>query len=293
MRPWAFITPASRGIGLALTRRILQTTNIPIVATARRNLDQTKENILQNLQGVDESRLTVVELEVTSSLSSALFILTIQLLTDLGEPSVESAVSTISKSLPKDSHYLHLAFAIPGILYPEKSPAQINYDDALQTFKVNALGPLLLIKHFSPFLPTRSVQFLPEEDADDYKGLNNNHATWATMSARVGSISDNTLGGWYSYRSSKAAVTQIAKTFDNYLKTASGDQAMSVALHPGTVKTGLSKEFWNSVKKEKLFTPEFAAERLLELCTKEKNGGGIGIEGRGRLWDWNGKEIMP
>lgn len=207
---------------------------------------------------------------------------------------MESAAATVSKSFPKKSHHLHFAFAIPGILYPEKSPLQIDYDHALQTFKVNTIGPLLLIKHFSPFLPTKKAQ-LPHEDADadTYKGLNANHATWAAMSARVGSISDNSLGGWYSYRASKAGVMQIAKTFDNHLKMASGERAMAVALHPGTVKTGLSKEFWGNVKEEKLFTPEFAAERLAELCTKDKGSGGVGIEGRGRCWDWDGKEVLP
>ena len=187
---------------------------------------------------------------------------------------------------------------IPGILFPEKSPAQIEYEDGLQTYKVNALGPLMLIKHFSPFLPTKKTA-LPtkengQENDDEYQGLNPHNATWATMAARVGSTSDNKLGGWYSYRSSKAAVFQIAKTFDNHLKSsAAGDKAISVALHPGTVKTDLSREFWSSVKKEKLFTPEFAAEQLVGLCTRGKSEGGIGVEGRGRCWDWDGKEIQP
>lgn len=83
------------------------------------------------------------------------------------------------------------------------------------------------------------------------------------------------------------------KTFDNYLRTACEDKAVAVALHPGTVKTGLSEEFWGSVKKEKLFTPEFSAERLLGLCTKTGKDGGIGVEGRGKCWDWDGKEIKP
>lgn len=62
---------------------------------------------------------------------------------------------------------------------------------------------------------------------------------------------------------------------------------MAVALHPGTVKTGLSEEFWGSTKDEKLFSPQFAAERLVEVVK------GVGVEGRGRCWDWEGKEILP
>jgi NAD(P)-dependent dehydrogenase (short-subunit alcohol dehydrogenase family) len=153
----------------------------------------------------------------------------------------------------------------------------------------------MLIKHFSSFLPSKRTQLPPKDGSEqDYEGLNPNNATWTTMAARVGSVSDNSLGGWYSYRSSKAAVFQIAKTFDNHLKSsAAGERAMSVALHPGTVKTNLSKDFWNSVKKDKLFTPKFSAEQLVGLCTKQRKDGGIGIEGRGRCWDWDGKEIAP
>jgi NAD(P)-dependent dehydrogenase (short-subunit alcohol dehydrogenase family) len=73
------------------------------------------------------------------------------------------------------------------------------------------------------------------------------------MSARVGSTSDNALGGWYSYRASKAGVNSITKSFDLYLKTKSGENAMAMAYHPGTVRTGLSREFWGNVKEGKLF----------------------------------------
>lgn len=109
---------------------------------------------------------------------------------------------------------------------------------------------MLLLKHFAPFLPKKSASF--DEESEDARGLPS-ASTIAVMSARVGSISDNRLGGWYSYRASKAGVNQVIKTFDNHLRTASGDNAMAVALHPGTVKTGLSKDFWGNVKKEKLF----------------------------------------
>ncbi|KAE9966564.1 hypothetical protein EG328_009607 [Venturia inaequalis] len=276
MQPWALVTPASRGIGFHLTRRILQTTNCPVVATSRKNQDETKEKLLDGLKDVQESRLTVLPLDV------------------LDESSIKSASSHCSTAFPKATHTLHLAFAVPGILYPEKSPSQINASDALLTFQTNTLGPLLLIKHFHPFLPTKRTKLLTEsedgEEGDIYKGLSPTHATWAAMSARVGSISDNSLGGWYSYRASKAALNQAIKTFDNHLKTAAGEKSIAVGLHPGTVKTGLSKEFWGGVKKDKLFEPEWVAERLVGLCTGDD---GIGIEGRGKCWDWDGKVVPP
>jgi NAD(P)-dependent dehydrogenase (short-subunit alcohol dehydrogenase family) len=173
---------------------------------------------------------------------------------------------------------------VPGLLFPEKSPAQIDAKDALLTFQTNTLGPMLMIKHFSPFIPKKRAE--PEEDEATMKGLPS-AASIAIMSARVGSISDNRLGGWYSYRASKAGVNQVVKTFDNHLRTASGDKALAVALHPGTVKTEFSKEFWGGVKKEKLFEPEFVAERLVDVVRQ------VGIDGRGRCWDWDGKEVSP
>lgn len=143
---------------------------------------------------------------------------------------------------------------------------------------------MLMLKHFSPFLPKKSASL--DEDEEAIKGLPL-AATMAIMSARVGSISDNKLGGWYSYRASKAGVNQVVKTFDNHLRTASGERALAVALHPGTVKTQFSQEFWGGVKKEKLFEKEWVAERLVEVVRQ------VGVEGRGRFWDWDGKEVLP
>lgn len=141
-----------------------------------------------------------------------------------------------------------------------------------------------MLKHFAPFLPKKSA-FI-DGNSEIMKGLPT-ASTIAIMSARVGSISDNRLGGWYSYRASKAGVNQVVKTFDNHLQTASGNNAMAVALHPGTVKTGLSKDFWNNVKKEKLFDRDWVAERLIDVVRQ------AGVDGRGKCWDWDGKEVPP
>ena len=152
------------------------------------------------------------------------------------------------------------------------------------TFQTNTLGPMLMIKHFSSFLPKKNAS--PEGDSEAMEGLPS-AASLAIMSARVGSISDNHLGGWYSYRASKAGVNQVVKTFDNHLRTASGHNALAVALHPGTVKTEFSKEFWGGVKKDKLFEKEWVAERLVDVVKQ------VGVEGRGKCWDWDGKEVPP
>jgi NAD(P)-dependent dehydrogenase (short-subunit alcohol dehydrogenase family) len=200
------------------------------------------------------------------------------------ESTIADAAAECKKQFGAGSHPLQLAFIVPGLLFPEKSPTQINADDALLTFRTNTLGPMLMLKHFSPFLPRKSAS--PNANEDEMKGLPS-VATTAVMSARVGSITDNRLGGWYSYRASKAGVNQLVKTFDNHLRTASGDNAMAVALHPGTVKTDLSKDFWGNVKKEKLFEREWVAEQLISVIDQ------VGVEGRGKCWDWDGKEVPP
>ena len=176
--------------------------------------------------------------------------------------------------------HLRLAFCVPGMLVPERSPEKIEYDSALQSLKLNLLAPMMLAKYLTPFLPRKSAHLERIEGVNDA-------AVMAFMSARVGSISDNGRGGWYSYRSSKAGVNQLAKSLDIHLKMRSGEKAMSVALHPGTVKTGLSKEFWESTPKDKLFEAGFAAERLVEVVR------GVDEGKRGRCWDWKGEEVMP
>ncbi|KAL8802370.1 MAG: hypothetical protein Q9182_003860 [Xanthomendoza sp. 2 TL-2023] len=264
-KPWLLTTPASRGIGLQLARQLLNTTNLPVVATARKDIESTKSEILKNLD-VDPNRLSVLQVDVTD------------------ESTITAAASHLRTIFPPSSHYLHLAFCLPGILHPEKSPSQISHATALETFKVNTLGPLLLMKHFSPFLPRKSTS-LPSLPASSPLPP---HSVFAVMSARVGSISDNNLGGWYSYRASKAAVNQLVKTFDIHLQQSAGSKAVCMGLHPGTVKTGLSEEFWGNVRREKLFEAEWVAERLVGVVK-----GVSVVEGRGRCWDWEGKEVPP
>ena len=201
--------------------------------------------------------------------------------TSTEEESVKAAASKVKHQFDHSDNHLRLAFAIPGILHAEKSPAQINYDLALQTFKINTLGPMLLMKHFCQFLPRKATHNLTA-----MQGLPD-RAVWATMAARVGSTTDNVKGGWYSYRASKAGVVSLAKTFDLYLQGVSGEHAVSVALHPGTVKTGLSKDYWDKIEGGKLFEPELAAKQLCEVVNGAKMGE------RGLFLDWQGKIISP
>ncbi|KAI0405566.1 short-chain dehydrogenase/reductase-like protein [Xylaria palmicola] len=289
-KPWIFVSPSSRGIGHALTAHLLRCTTMPILATARSDLFDVKETLVaasgrgaQTDLEDDASRLHVTYLDVTD------------------ESSVKAAAEKAAALFPPSSHHLHLAFSLPGILCPEKQPQQVNYDKALETFRVNTLGPLMLMKWFGELLPRRGTDFSYVQELAAGSGSGGQgpakgggsrfrvppHATWLTNSARVGSTSDNRLGGWYSYRASKAGVNSITKSFDLHLRTRSADKAMAVAYHPGTVKTGLSREFWGSVAEDKLFSPEFAVGKMLEVVASRKT------MDRGRCWDWKGEEVLP
>ena len=176
---------------------------------------------------------------------------------------------------------------VPGVLYPEKSITRVNYDKAHESFRINTLGPLLQMKHFHQFLPRKRTKMQASDDDPELKGLPSN-SIFAVMSARVGSITDNKLGGWYSYRASKAGLTQLAKTFDTELQLTAGENAMCVALHPGTVRTDFTEGLRDSYEKHgKVIDPAESAEALLNVVNR------LSRDQRGRFFDWKGEEIPP
>lgn len=183
------------------------------------------------------------------------------------ENSIAEAAGVVSAAgLP-----LRLFFNATGFLHgeglmPEKTWRQIDPGHMARSFAVNAIGPALLLKHFLPLL------------ARDGK------AVFATMSAKVGSIGDNRLGGWYSYRASKAALNQIVRTAAVELARRQ-HESICVALHPGTVHSRLTAPF----RKEALdvSTPEAAAIRLLTVLDRLQsadNGGFLDYNGKTLPW---------
>lgn len=147
---------------------------------------------------------------------------------------------------------------------PEKSWKDLSPDRLAASFAVNTIGPALLMKHFLPLLPRTGK------------------ALFATLSARVGSIGDNQLGGWYGYRASKAAANQIVRTaaIELYRRA---PQAVCVALHPGTVDTRLSAPF----RKQglTLFSPDQAASHLCRVIDQLQGADS------GGFFDWKGERI--
>ena len=185
----------------------------------------------------------------------------------------EDSIIESIKKIPKDIKF-DLIFVATGILhndediYPEKSIKDISGNELKKVLMVNTIGPALIGKYFIPFLNK------------------NNRNVFAFLSARVGSISNNKIGGWYSYRASKSALNQIIKNFSIEIKR-SNPNSIFVGLQPGTVKSNLSKPFQKNVNSENLFSPDYSAKKLLDVINN------LSIEDTGKLFAWDGEEIHP
>ena len=185
----------------------------------------------------------------------------------------ENSIKKSTENIPDDVKF-DMVFVATGILhndddiFPEKSIKDINADKLKRVLLINTIGPTLVGKYFIPYLNSK------------------NKSIFAFLSARVGSISENKLGGWYSYRSSKTALNQIIKNFSIEIKR-TNPNAIFVGLQPGTVSSFLSKPFEKNVKSENLFTPDFSASKLLEVIDNLES------KDTGKLIAWNGEEIQP
>ena len=244
----ALIQGASRGIGLECVRRLLDEPQVGrVYATARR---PDRAEGLQELAEAHPERLVTVPLDVTD------------------ESSIDDAAATVGAR----SERLHLLFNVAGLLHddhdltPEKRLADVRLDNLERSFRVNAFGPLLVARAFERLLTHRE------------------HAVLANMSARVGSIGDNGLGGWYAYRGAKAAQNMFTRGLSVELARRSR-QLVCVALHPGTTDTGLSQPFQSRVPEGKLFSTEYTVERLFQVIS------GLGPEDSGSFLAWDGEPI--
>lgn len=148
---------------------------------------------------------------------------------------------------------------------PERSWTNLNADYLQQIFQTNAFGPALVIKHFFPLLPKTG------------------RVVVGFLSAKVGSIGDNSLGGWYGYRASKAALNQFVKTAAIELTRRNKD-SVCVALHPGTVDSALSQPFAKTGLDVR--APALAARELLGVLK------GLGAADTGKFWDYAGRKLL-
>lgn len=146
---------------------------------------------------------------------------------------------------------------------PEKTIKHLTADAMLDQFKLNTIGPAMVLKHSIKLLPRRAP------------------ATFAALSARVGSIGDNRLGGWYSYRTAKAAVNQVLHGAAIELAR-THKELTCVALHPGTVETAFTEKY---VGHNPSVPASEAAENLLSVLD------GLTPEDTGKFYDWQGEEV--
>lgn len=238
---------ASGGVGLALVEHQLQhSSELEMIAAARR---ATSSNELADLKQRYPDRLSVVDVDITE------------------EDSVESLSEFVGDKR------LRLLINASGLLHdkshsiwPEKRLEDITRYGFDSVMSVNAWGNALLLS----MMTEKMDKTVP--------------AIWAALSARVGSITDNRVGGWYSYRASKAALNQILKTASIECRRRY-PHLIIAALHPGTTDSALSKPFQANVPTGKLFTPSFVAAQLMNVLS------GLGPEQSGGFFAWDGQAI--
>ncbi len=182
------------------------------------------------------------------------------------ESSIAQAAGMINEQRVISRLFIATGLLHEGELLPEKSLEELSPERFQRLFAVNTVGPALIAKHFIPLLPRSSS------------------AVIAILSARVGSIGDNRLGGWYGYRASKAALNMVIKTLSIELKRRCSN-AVIVGVHPGTVDSELSRPFQRNIDPDKLFSASTAADNLLALVET------LTPEASGKFFAWDGRPI--
>ncbi|MGF1466841.1 MAG: SDR family oxidoreductase [Sandaracinaceae bacterium] len=243
--PVALVQGASRGLGLELARQLLSEHD-QVVATCR---DPGGAVELLALAREAAGRLVVLPLDVED----------------------EASIGEAADAVRARTERLDVLMNVAGILHdgglqPEKKLDRVDPRNLERVFAINAFGPLLVAKHFEPLL------------------THGGRAVLANLSARVGSIGDNRLGGWYAYRASKAAQNMFTRNLAIELGRRN-ERLIVLALHPGTVDTGLSAPFQRSVPDERLFSTERAARQLLRIVREAT------VEDTGAFFAWDGSTI--
>jgi len=184
----------------------------------------------------------------------------------LDEDSIAAAAAHVSAGPVPSLVIVATGLLHSGDNHPEKALRDLDASWLAQVYAINAIGPALVAKHFLPMMPRSG------------------RAVFAALSARVGSISDNRLGGWYGYRASKAALNMLVSSLA-IEERRRNDRSIVVALHLGTVDTPLSRPFHGNVPPGRLFTAERAALQLLDVIE------GLKVPDSGKLFDFQGQEI--
>lgn len=251
----SMVQGASRGIGLEFVKQLLEKDEKGhVVATCR---NPSGASGLIELKNKFLERLSIQPLDL------------------MVENTMEAAANTIREQYGSLDLLVNASgiLSIPDVLQPETTLSKVERPSLLLAYEINAVGPLLVTKHMWPLL----------KGGGSY-GTEKDLAVVANLSARVGSIGDNNLGGWHSYRASKTALNQLTKNASLEFARRK-DKIVCILLHPGTVDTNLSKPFQRNVPPGKLFTKEFSVQKLLHIINNVKN------HDNGKFFAWDGQEI--
>lgn len=245
----AVIVGASRGIGLALVEAIANDGRFSeIIATSRNG---RTANSLNELAARAPVAVRILDMDL----------------------SCPESIARVAGHMDATNLRPALVLNVAGLLHdrpgvsPEKRLEDLDPTMLERVFAVNTIGPALVMKHF---LPRMAVD---------------RRSVLAVLSARVGSIADNRLGGWYAYRASKAALNQMVKTAAIESQRRFGNVILA-ALHPGTTDTDLSRPFQANVPEGKLFSPAFVAARLMAVIE------GLENDDSGGFFAWDGSSIQ-
>ena len=241
------IVGASQGIGLGFVKRLLQDDRIAKVYATYRQLESANELI--SLANQYSDKLVGLSLDITE----------------------ESQIAEVVQRIKAEVNKLNLVINCVGILHddtfqPEKSLKQINSENLLRYFQVNSIGSILLAKHLLPLF------------------RHSENSVFASISAKLASIGDNEIGGWYGYRASKTALNMFMRTAAiEYGRSC--PKTLIVTLHPGTTDTRLSRPFQRNVPPEKLFSVELCVIQLLSVIDQLQDGDS------GKFFSWDGSEL--
>lgn len=253
------VNGSSRGIGLQVVQSLLERTQGTIIACCRNPENSDLHDFLHSAaSNAVSNRVHTFALDLED----------------------QDSIDHLGDYLKKDHNgRVDALFNVAGILGnsrdtpgPERSLSGMDRAWLEHSFQVNVVGHVMLTKALKPLLRSKGSSRSPARPT----------SVVVNWSARVGSISDNGLGGWYSYRMSKAALNQATRTMAHELKR---QGTYAIAVHPGTTDTDLSKPFQKNVKPEKLFPVDFTVNQILNIVDhmEESHSGG--------LYDWAGKAI--
>ncbi len=243
----ALVVGASQGIGLGFVKHFLNQSQITKVYATYRSPDSTAG--LLTLADQQPDRLQCLSLDLTE----------------------EAQITSCCDQIKASGDQLHWVINCVGILHegdlqPEKALRQLNAEQLTRYFQINSIGPALLAKHLLPILKHQD------------------RSIFATISAKIGSIGDNRLGGWYGYRASKAALNMFLRTAAIEYRRRS-PHTILVMLHPGTTDTKLSEPFQRNVPAEKLFSVDRTVTQLLAVLDS------LDSDSSGQFFSWDGSSL--